>query len=402
MNRVLILTADAGFGHRSAAIAIQEALRIKYPDTVNAEIINPLENKLAPAILRDSQTDYDKWVREVPELYRFGYQASDGVVTSIIMERVLTVLLFDVMKNVIKEFDPQVIVTTYPLYQAPLIAVLNALQIKIPVITVFTDLSTLHRIWFNTDVDICVVPNDTVKEMAISYGLESEKIFICGIPVHPIIGKYDQSKQQYRKELGWDENKITILAVGSKRVEHFGEMLNILNHSGFNLQLVIVTGKDEELFQEMKANEWHQTAKIYEFIEDMPKFMKASDMIISKAGGLIVTESLACGLPLILIDVIPGQETGNAEFVIEHHAGIWIKNREDFLEGFCHLFLDNLSELNKLQINAKKIGNPDAAIKIAEKIIFSIQNPPNSINKPKEGLLKILDFLDKNPIHLEF
>ena len=68
MNRILILTADAGFGHRSAAIAIQEALRIKYPEDVYSEIINPLENKLAPAILRDSQTDYDKWVREVPEL----------------------------------------------------------------------------------------------------------------------------------------------------------------------------------------------------------------------------------------------------------------------------------------------------------------------------------------------
>ncbi|MHB8134109.1 MAG: MGDG synthase family glycosyltransferase [Anaerolineaceae bacterium] len=402
MNKILILSADAGFGHRSAAIAIQEALRIEYSDTVYVEIINPLENKLAPAILRDSQTDYDKWVREVPELYRFGYQASDGVVTSIIMERVLTVLLFDVMKNVIKEFDPQVIVTTYPLYQAPLIAVLNAMQIKIPVITVFTDLSTLHRIWFNSDVDICVVPNDTVKEMAISYGVESEKIFVCGIPVRPIIAKYDQSKQQYRKELGWTENKITILAVGSKRVEHFGGILNTLNHSGFDLQLVIVTGKDEELFKEMNENEWHQTSKIYEFVEDMPKFMKASDVIISKAGGLIVTESLACGLPLILIDVIPGQETGNAEFVLEHHAGIWIQNREDFLEAFCHLLLNDYFELNQMQINAKSIGDPYAAIKIAEKIIFSIQNPPNSINKPKEGILKILDFLEKNPIHLEF
>ena len=79
------------------------------------------------------------------------------------MERILTVLLFEVMKNVIKEFNPQVIVTTYPLYQAPLLAVLNAMQIKIPVITVFTDISTLHRIWFNPDVDICVVPNTRCK-----------------------------------------------------------------------------------------------------------------------------------------------------------------------------------------------------------------------------------------------
>jgi 1,2-diacylglycerol 3-beta-galactosyltransferase len=258
MYKVLILSADAGFGHRSAAIAIQEAIKIRYSQDIYSEIINPLDEKLVPNFLRDSQSDYDKWVREVPELYRFGYQASDGVVTSTIMESVLTVLLYEALKKIIFDFLPQFIVTTYPLYQAPLNAVLAVNNLTIPVMTVLTDISTLHRIWFNTDVDNFVVPNSYVKDLAISYGIDAQKILNLGIPVHPKIALLTQSKEQLRKELGWEAGKITILAVGSKRVEHFMGMLDILNHSGHQIQLVIVAGKDQELFKDLQETEWHQ------------------------------------------------------------------------------------------------------------------------------------------------
>ena len=66
---------------------------------------------------------------------------------------------------------------------------------------------------------------------------------------------------------------------------------------------------------------WHIPVKIFNFVENMPTLMHASDIMLCKAGGLIVTESLACGLPMILIDVIPGQETGNAEYVMAYGAG---------------------------------------------------------------------------------
>jgi 1,2-diacylglycerol 3-beta-galactosyltransferase len=401
MDRVLILTADAGFGHRSAANAIQEALKITYPQGIYSEIINPLENRLAPTILRDSQSDYDKWVRDVPELYRFGYQASDGAVPTTILERILTVLLFEVLKSTILDFNPQVIVTTYPLYQAPILAVLAVTQLKIPVITVFTDISTLHHIWFNSEVDMCVVPNEAVKSMAVSHGITPEKIFISGIPVHPSISTIQQSKSELRKEIGWDEDKTTILAVGGKRVANLAEMLNIINHSGYSLQLVIVAGNDQEFFMEMKGIAWHQKTLIYDFVNQMPKFMKAADIIISKAGGLIVSESLASGLPMLLIDVIPGQETGNAEFVVDNQAGMRINSPMELLESFCHLSLDNSARLKELQANAAKTGNPYAAMQIAEKIEAFIASPPNSINRPKELLVRVLELIDKYPLHLE-
>ncbi len=101
-KKVLILTADAGYGHRSAAKAVFQALEEMYNEFLEIEIVNPLDDKRTPFFLRDSQKDYDKWVKDVPELYKFGYDASDGRVSKSIMESILIVSLYEVIKDVIE------------------------------------------------------------------------------------------------------------------------------------------------------------------------------------------------------------------------------------------------------------------------------------------------------------
>ncbi len=91
-RRILVLTADAGFGHRSAANAVVAALRETHGDECTVEVANPLDDKRTPPILRSSQLDYDRMVRELPDLYEFGYQASDASApTSIANSRTLAV-----------------------------------------------------------------------------------------------------------------------------------------------------------------------------------------------------------------------------------------------------------------------------------------------------------------------
>ena len=97
-----------------------------YGDLCETIILNPLEDKRTPFFLRDSQADYDKLVRNVPELYRFGYDAMPVIYRSaVIAEQALTVLLFEVMRDIVRTYKPDAILTTYPLYQAPLRAVLT-------------------------------------------------------------------------------------------------------------------------------------------------------------------------------------------------------------------------------------------------------------------------------------
>ncbi len=367
-KNVLIITADAGFGHRSAANAILSALKKNYDNELNMVLLNPLDHEDTPAFLRDTQSDYDVWVKNLPELYRFGYELTDGNVTTAILESILTFFLAEVMKKILIKYEPDLVISTYPLYQAPLKSAMDDLDLVIPIITVLTDLSTLHSIWFHPHVDLTIVPNNLVEGLALNNGIEQKKIFVCGIPINPDISKYAGKKDELRMELNWEKDKTTVLCVGSSRMENFNDMVDVLNHSGFDIQLVLVAGNDEELFEQFSNTTWHHPAHLYRFTEEMPKFLLSADMILCKAGGLIVTESLGAGLPLLLVDVIPGQETGNAQFVEDHEAGYWIKTPLDILKCFSHLAADDYSLLKKMQNNARKAGNPHAAEQIAGKV----------------------------------
>ena len=382
-KNILILTADAGFGHRSAALAIKFAIQELSPENCDVQLINPLDDKKAPFFLRESQSEYDKWVHNVPELYKFGYEISDAPIPTTILDSILLVSLFEVMNDILEKYKPDIVITTYPLYQASLNAVRSIRKFNFPIITIVTDISTVHQIWFHEKADLLIVPTEIVKEDAIQAGLEADKVFVIGIPVNPAIFLLNESKHELRRKLGWNETSITILAVGSKRVEHFKESLNILNHSGFEFQLIVVTGKDKTLYEELKLVEWHHPVHLYEFVDEMPAFMRASDLLVSKAGGLIVTESLASGLPMILIDAIPGQESGNAKFVQETKTGIWVKNSIEFIETLSHLLIENQFELRKMQQNASDKGKPTSAIDIAKLILeqtnsFSIKHAEKS------------------------
>jgi 1,2-diacylglycerol 3-beta-galactosyltransferase len=166
--------------------------------------------------------------------------------------------------------------------------------------------------------------------------------------------------------LGWRPDLFTLLAIGSKRTEHLYDALRVLNHSGMPLQLVVVAGGDHELYQRFQETEWHVETHCYNFVAEMGFFMRAADCILSKAGGLTVSEALACGLPLILVDVIPGQETGNANHVVSGKAGVMARDPIEVLETVCHwLEKDRRLYFQQAQ-NARQLGHPRAAFDVAD------------------------------------
>lgn len=365
-KRVLIMTADAGFGHRSASIAVRDALLDKYADQLAVEVVNPLDEPTTPQFLRDTQSDYDRYVRNVPELYQLGYEASDNLIPTAFLERSIGVLLVDTMRELFIKYKPDVVLSTYPWYQAAMTALFTNRKYRTPNFTVVTDLSTVHRMWFHKKATGCLVPNKLVAELAMSYGMPLNKILITGIPVSPAILKETREKNEIRLELGWQPDLPTVLAVGSKRVERLIDSLNVINHFGAPVQIAVVCGKDEQLFREVNQFEWHIPAHVYEYSDHMPTLMKASDIILCKAGGLIVTESLASGLPLLLTEVIPGQETGNAEYVVAYGAADMAESPIMILECLNHLLRDNRSLLKKRSENACNLGQPKSAYAVAD------------------------------------
>lgn len=366
MKRILILTADYGSGHRSAANAIAQALQETHGENSVVEIVNPLDDPRAPAFLRDGENGYDRVVREAPELYKLGYRASESRFADLLINGSWTLMMLNILRDLIRRKQPDIIVCTYLFYQGILSAVFVLEDQHIPLVTIVTDLETLQPLWFHPVADLCLVPTETAYNLAIKAGLPAEKVKSVGIPVRLELVKGNLDRTAIRMSLGWREDLFTVLAIGSKRVEHLYDALWVLNHSGFPLQLIIAAGGDQDFYQRCQETEWHVETHVYEFVNEMGTFMRGADCVLGKAGGLTVSESLACGLPLILVDVIHGQETGNANYIVSGDAGVLASNPTEVLEATSHWLEKDGFRYEQQAQNARRLGRPRAAFDIAE------------------------------------
>mgnify|MGYP006293777995 CR=1 FL=1 len=362
-RRVLILTADAGLGHRSAAKAIAKALTQQHGDAIEVHITNPLQDEDVPSLLQEAQSDYDRVVRESPRLYRAGFEMVDTPAMASVMQRVIAAAVNDVVRDLRHTHAPHVIVSTYPSYQG----LLDTQSLEAPYVVVITDLTTIHHAWFHPKIDLCIVPTEAGQRRALKAEVPAEHIEIIGIPVDPTLAE-SRDRRALRTELGWDPDATTLLAVGGKRVIGLEEVLQVLNHAGFPLQLALVAGNNDNLYRRLQETQWHQPTRVYGFVDNMPELLHASDAILCKAGGLIVSEALAAGLPLLLVNALPGQERGNAEFVIEGGAGVLLDGPMDVLETLTHWLADGERVLTNLSLRARELGTPEAAIEIAHRV----------------------------------
>jgi 1,2-diacylglycerol 3-beta-galactosyltransferase len=365
-KQIVILTADAGFGHRQAANAVAAALQEMYSDTCSVEIVNPLDDPRVLPLLRNSQADSDRFARDMREVFDRGWNASRAAVPTAGLGGALAVALFNVMRDILRTYRPDAIVNTYPLYHPPLTGVFKLARRRAPLYTVVTDFGIVHPLWFSRSATACFVATETVRQLAISHGLAPEKVHLTGIPVAPALADRASDPAELRAALGWSLDLPVVLAVGSKRVPRLPEFLHVVNHSALLLQLAVVAGGDDELYAGLQRVEWHVPAHLYDWAVDMPTLMHAADCVMSKAGGLIIAETLACGLPLLLIDVLPAQEKGNVDIVVQSGAGELALTPGDALEALYHWLAEDGALLKQRAANARAVGRPRAAFDVAD------------------------------------
>ena len=371
-----------GFGHRSAANAIAAALRETHPLDCTVQISNPLSDERLPLILRRSQSDYDRVVRELPQLYKLAYKVAQTRGTSAIVHQTVGTMLLRVVRELVERIRPDAVVAPYPLYSAALSTAFARTRSRIPFLTVVTDMAPVHQIWFHKAADLCLVSTPEVRAQALACGMTPEKVRVTGIPVHPDLTHETRPPSSVRAELGWRSDLTTVLAVGSRRVRNLAGILNALNHSGLPLQLIAVAGGDDELYRRLKAVRWHVPTHVFNFVSNMPSLMHAADCVVCKAGGLIINESLACGKPLLLTDLIEGQETSNARYVVDGGAGELARSPMEGMEVLYHWLARGGKELNRRTRNARRLGHPNAAFAVAKLVWAAAQRGPQPMAMP--------------------
>lgn len=378
--RVLVLTSHTGGGHMAAAAAIKEGFATLYPEGQFEVLVVDLLKEVTPRPWSWIPELYS-WLMQHPTMWRlvyYGTQHGSGqIMTS------LTFLLGRKSLSTFTAFRPDVVVSVHPMMQhSPLQMLragssgpctpeetqqqggpsvvgagatrgwffdsdlgrgLDAFRLRegngdggacVPFVTVVTDLETCTNLWFHPSVTRVLAPSETVVDHALQLGLRQAQVLRVGsLLVRPSFAEVrDLPQQQLRQELGLDPDRRTVLFMGggadvgllhalvrALRTELFGE----------EAQLVVIAGRnevfkrrlDEEIAEEEPVG--LQTL-VLGYTDEVPRWMRAADVLMTKAGPSSISEALSLGVPILLFGFLPGQERGNVDFVLRERVGRFV------------------------------------------------------------------------------
>ena len=199
-------------------------------------------------------------------------------------------------------------------------------------------------------------------------GIPESKIRAGGIPVAEVF-KPKGNKKEIRAKWGFSDDRLTLLMTsGSFGLGPQIEMLEALAPLKDRIQCFVVCGNNTSLKQSLESGNFSFPVKIFGFIDFMADLMEASDLIVAKSGGSTTTEALAKGVPMIVIDPIPGQETRNAEVLKCRNAAFFMKHPEQ-IRTITQAILDHPEILAAKRTEIQRLAKPDAAKSLADYLL---------------------------------
>lgn len=359
--RVLILFSDTGGGHRSAAEAVMEAMEMEFPGVFDLKMIDVLR-RYAPAPLRRAPDFYPYLVR-MKKIWGGGYYLMDGRRRIAVVNRALWQYMRLTIKRMVRENPAELYVSVHPLINMPVCQALR--QSQIPFVTVVTDMVSAHAFWFERRANLVIVPVEEARQSGINCGIDPQRIITIGQPIADRFCHPKEDKNGTRQRLGWRQDKPVVLLVGGgDGMGPLEETVFAIQNAHLDLSLVVVTGHNRELKRRLESETWKFPIRIYGFVKEMPDFMSAADIIITKAGSQTVNEAFIAGLPIILYSRFLGQEDGNVLYIVGEKAGVWAPRPERVINALQE-WIENPEKRIQAAENSKRLGSPHATRQIA-------------------------------------
>ncbi|MGE6629680.1 diglucosyl diacylglycerol synthase [Bacillus sp. NPDC077027] len=362
-KKILILTANYGNGHMQVAKTLYEECKSQGFEHVT---VSNLYQESNPIVSEVTQYLYLKSFSIGKQFYRLFYYGVDKIYN----KRKFNIYLKMGNKRLdelIQLHDPDIIIITFPMIVVP--EYRNKTGKVIPTFNVMTDFC-LHKIWVHENIDRYYVATDYVKQKLVEIGTHPSDVKVTGIPIRPQF-EGDVPKSIIYKKYGLSPNKKVLLIMAGahgvlKNVRELCEALLIDSE----VQIVVVCGKNTALKQSLNELETAHPGqlKALGYVEQIDELFRVTDCMITKPGGITLTEATAIGVPVILYKPVPGQEKENALFFEENGAAIVIHRHEEILESVTNLLQDE-QKLEKMKQNIKKFHLQQSSQTILEDIV---------------------------------
>lgn len=377
--RILIFYASYGGGHLSAARSIKQYLEQHYKNA-KVEMVDCMKY-INTGIEKMTTNAYKMMAKEAPWAWGQIYKLSDkGPIYHIsnFNNKVMSIKL----NNLFKDFEPDVVISTHP-FSTQMTAWLKQLKrTECVLASVMTDFAPQNQ-WLvgHKYIDHIFVSNKDMKQKIVEKDIDKSKIHVTGIPLsNRFLENFD--RDSIKKSFDLDLEKRTILFFGGGE---FGlgknqtvKILNaFLDNIGNTYQMIVISGKNEKIqerFEKLvKEKGQEKNAHVYGYTNQVPELMAISDLVVTKPGGLTITESLASGLPIVAINPIPGQEEENAEFLENAGVAVWLRKHDDPDDQIATL-LSNPDRLFEMKVKSKLMAKKNSTKNICKTILKSIED----------------------------
>jgi processive 1,2-diacylglycerol beta-glucosyltransferase len=266
----------------------------------------------------------------------------------------------------ILNYKPDIVFSTHFFCSTVALFARERYNLDYKIFSFMTDPVRGHNLWVNPRIDSLIVATKEAKEFIVKQGQPRNLAKVMPFPLNKkFFQKVTKSREEILAQLGLDPARKTLLATsGGQGIGDTSGYLKNLYQSQFPFNIIAICGKNKDLFDELTSLKERTNTKVpmavLGFVDNMHEWMAAADLLISKPGGLTVTEALISGLPLLIIRPTPGQEDGNTEFLTSSGSGIYLQNVDE-VKSVVGELLDNPDKLLSMREKAKSLGKPNAA-----------------------------------------
>ncbi|HTV73701.1 MAG TPA: glycosyltransferase [Candidatus Acidoferrales bacterium] len=367
--RVLFLSARVGVGHTAAAQAVRMALRAVDPPC-ETETVDSY--RYAASIFAKVVADgYIGMVKTVPQLYRYIYERAERAERIPALRSWVNRYTAGNLRSLIAARKPDVVVCTHAFPCGVMAEYKRTIDPKLPVMGIVTDF-VVHPFWIYPNIDAYAVATPEMEKALLARGVGSARILVSGIPVDPRFAQPRLPVEELRRELDLPMNgSLVLMMAGGIGIGPLELMMRALSRVKGQVAAAVIVGRNARLEERVRETAQHldYPLRVFGFVENVYDFMHASDVLVSKPGGLTSSEALAAGLPMVLVNPLPGQEERNTEFLVSREAAILARSKGELIRTLSDLLPALSRRPASLSSSAQPLRRPYAAAHIADRII---------------------------------
>ncbi len=363
-SNILILTCSIGSGHISVARALADALEKTHGDEVHVEIVDFVTD-MPNFATSTTKKVYLGSLKLSRKIHKHIFSHSIDHTWPITLMNALTMpFLQRKFKKFVEARRPDMVVSTFPVWDRLINKVWRRYSAAAPFISVITDSISVHRVWTSGNPDYFVVPNDDTKTALQNFDINEKRIKVFGYPLAAQFSR-PSSRSAFLKKWHLSPHKKTLLMILSTGINwsKVKKLLARIEQSEMkNMQMVVIACGEKSWEKKLAKVKWPWPTRITGWTDDMATFIHAADVVLTKAGGATVMECIQSKKPMVIIDVLPGQELGNAVLVEKYNLGaVLSEDASDFESSLAYL----LGHDALIKRNLKAQQKPGAAADIA-------------------------------------